>query len=118
MYCTQCGERNDETATICSSCRATLYRPGSSTSPPLQAATIPNYLVQSVLVTLCCCLIPGIVAIVYAAQVNALVKAGDFEGARRCSRRAWIWSWVGFALGLLVTLVYAILVVIGAMADS
>jgi hypothetical protein len=69
---------------------------------------IPNYLVQSILVTLCCCLPAGIVAIVYAAQVNSKVAAGDIAGAMESSRLAKIWSWVGFGLGILVTLIYAI----------
>lgn len=117
MYCTQCGAQNVEQATICSQCRAALYQPGSSPSPPSQAAAVPNYLVQSILVTLCCCLIPGIVAVVYAAQVNALLRAGDFENARRCSRLAYIWSWVGFGLGLAFGIVYLALLLLGSTVD-
>ncbi|HKQ60233.1 MAG TPA: CD225/dispanin family protein [Candidatus Polarisedimenticolaceae bacterium] len=96
---------------LCTRCRATLYRPGSAASPPPQA--IPNYLVQSILVTLCCCLIPGVVGIVYAAQVNARMRAGEFEAARRCSRLANVWCWVGFGLGLACGLAYAVIVLIG-----
>jgi hypothetical protein len=71
-------------------------------------AQIPNYLVQSILVTLCCCVPAGIVAIVYAAQVNSKVAAGDVAGAQESSRLAKIWSWVGFGLGVLVGIIYAI----------
>lgn len=117
MYCTRCGAQNADQTTICSQCKATLYQPGSASPPVSQAATIPNYLVQSILVTLCCCLIPGIVAVVYAAQVNALVQAGDFENARRCSRLAYIWSWVGFGLGLAFGIVYLVFMLIGSTVD-
>jgi hypothetical protein len=78
---------------------------------------VPNYLVQSILVTVCCCLIPGIVAIVYAAQVNGYLRAGDLEGAKRCSRLAYIWSWVGFGLAAAGTLIYGIVVAFGAFVS-
>src|SRR5438093_12052328 len=38
--------------------------------PPKPVVAVPNYLIQAILVTLCCCLPFGIPAIVYAAQVN------------------------------------------------
>ena len=85
---------------------------------PMPPGSVPNYLVQSILVTLCCCQIPGIVAIVYAAQVNGLIRAGDFVAARRSSRLAFIWSLVGFCLGLGFGLLYGVLVLIGALADA
>ncbi len=115
MYCTQCGAQFEEQATICSQCQASLFQPSPSTAPVTQASTIPNYLVQSILITVCCCLIPGIVAIVYAAQVNGLIQAGDFAGARRCSRLARNWSWAGLGLGLLGVLAYVALLFVGGM---
>ena len=62
---------------------------------------IPNYLVQSIFCTLCCCLPLGIVAIVYAAQVNSKLAAGDHHGALDASQNARTWCWVAFALGLI-----------------
>lgn len=116
MFCTQCGAANEGTATVCSTCKATLSRPGT-TAPPTQISTISNYLVPAILVTLCCCQIPGIVAIVYAAQVNGLVRAGDFAGARRASKLAAIWSWVGFGIGVAGGLVYAAIAILGRFAQ-
>ena len=49
---------------------------------------IPNYLVQAILVTIFCCLPLGIVAIIFAAQVNGKVAAGDIAGAQSSSRTA------------------------------
>jgi hypothetical protein len=37
----------------------------------------PNYLVPAILVTLCCCMIGGIVAIVNAAHVREVRSSGD-----------------------------------------
>jgi hypothetical protein len=69
----------------------------SPASPP----SVPNYLVQAILCTLCCCLPLGIVAIVYAAQVNGKLQAGDFAGAQAASKNAKLWCWIAFGLGLL-----------------
>lgn len=49
---------------------------------------VPNYLVQSILVTLFCCLPFGVVAIIYAAQVNSKLQVGDYEGAVKASNTA------------------------------
>jgi hypothetical protein len=66
---------------------------------------IPNYLVQAILVTLCCCLPGGIVAIVYAAQVNGKVAAGDIAGARAASDNAKMWCWISFGVGIVLNII-------------
>jgi ABC-type Fe3+ transport system permease subunit len=58
---------------------------------------IPNYLVQAILVTLCCCWPLGIVN---AAQVNSKLQRGDIAGAEAASNSARTWCWVSFILGL------------------
>jgi hypothetical protein len=60
-----------------------------------------NYLTQSILVTLCCCLPFGIVAIVYSAQVNSKWDRGDYEGAAASSKSANTWGIVALVCGLL-----------------
>jgi hypothetical protein len=59
-------------------------------------------MVQSILVTLFCCLIGGIIAIVYSAQVNSKLAAGDYEGAVQASENAKRWCWISFGVGLVV----------------
>jgi hypothetical protein len=61
---------------------------------------VPNYLVQAILCTLFCCLPFGIVAIVFAAQVDARLAAGDCAGAVNSSNQARMWCWIAFGLGL------------------
>jgi hypothetical protein len=90
--------------------------PPTAGAPPVSATVapgtyqpqphVPNYLVQAILVTLCCCLPFGIVAIVYAAQVNSKLSGGDLAGATAASRNAKLWCWISFAVGLLFTVVY------------
>lgn len=58
-------------------------------------------LVWAVVVTILCCLIPGIIAIIYSASVSSKYYAGDYEGARRASRRSQIWCIVAVVTGIL-----------------
>jgi hypothetical protein len=63
----------------------------------------PNYLVFSILVTLFCCLIGGIIAIIYSAQVNSRWMNRDYAGARRASQTAFTWCWVSLVIGLIAS---------------
>ena len=79
--------------------------PPLSTAPPRVTEPVPNYLVQSILLTVCCCPALGIPAIVFAAQVNSKLAAGDLAGARESSRKARLWCWIAFGVGLVLQLV-------------
>jgi hypothetical protein len=70
------------------------------------ATKIPNHLVRSILVTFCCCIPLGIPAIVYATQVNLRLQAGDIKGALEASRKAKLWSWWAFGVGLFFNALY------------
>ena len=82
--------------------------PGQYGSPP------PNYLVQAILTTLFCCLPAGVVAIIFAAQVNSKYAAGDVQGAMQSSKNAKTWSWVALGLGIAAIVLYIILLAAGA----
>lgn len=73
-----------------------------------------NWLVESILVTLFCCLPFGIVGIVNAANVNSRFDAGDFAGADRASKEAGKWTkigfWVGLGLNLLAIVIWILMV--------
>ncbi len=70
---------------------------------------VPNYLVQSILVTLCCCPPFGMVAIVYAVQVNSMRAANDVAGARLRSRMAKIWCWIALGCGIALSIYFVII---------
>lgn len=76
-----------------------------------------NYLVESILVTMCCCQPLGIVGIVFASQVNSKYDSGDFNGALQASKDAKKWITWGFGIGLAFTLLilafYAIAIFFG-----
>ena len=108
MFCKKCGTQNDDNAVKCTKC-------GESLKAVVQAKT-PNYLVQAILVTVFCCLPLGIVAIIFAAQVNTKIGAGDIEGAKKSSKNAKMWSWIAFGLGLVGLVIYVVIVA-GSMAS-
>ncbi len=74
--------------------------------PPASTANIPNHMVWAIIATilatcLCCPLgLVGIVAIVFSAKVNSLLRAGDIAGAQRASDTAKIWCWVATGLAI------------------
>lgn len=77
---------------------------------PYQAPTAmpKNWLVESILVTLFCCLPFGIAGIVFASQVNTKYTAGDYDGALRASKDAAKWTKIGFFVGLGLIVLYII----------
>ena len=73
----------------------------------------PTYLVWSVVMTILCCTVPGIVAIIYSASVSSKFYQGDIEGARRASHNAEIWIIVSFVLGVITNTLYIPLSIAG-----
>jgi hypothetical protein len=113
MYCTSCGTWNQDDAIHCSNCGNPMPAAYAANVP----ATISTHLLEAILVTLCCCMPFGIVAIVFATQVSSKLQAGDIQGALQASKNAKTWAWVGFGAGLAVALGYALLVALGVLAD-
>ena len=103
MYCQSCGTRNEDEATFCKQCGKPLSQHHLSLTPP------PNYLVQEILVTIFCCVPFGIVAIIFAAQVNGKFAGGDYAGAALASKRAKMWSWISFGSAFAVVFVFFLL---------
>lgn len=83
--------------------------PSGSATPP------KNWLLESILVTLFCCLPFGILAIIYSTKVDTLWASGQYEAAERASRDAGRWVKITAVLGVfsfLAYLAYIFLVVI------
>ena len=97
-------------------------RPGGGASPQYYAQSAgvptPTYLVPSILVTLFCCQIFGIVAIVYSAIAMGKNSSGDYAEAAKAANTAKMWCWIGFGIGMVFVLIYAALAVVGAMAGT
>lgn len=109
MFCQKCGQEISEHAVMCPKCEA-----------PTKVAVNPpkNYLAQSIIVTVLCCWPLGIPAIVFAAQVNSKFAAGDIEGAIASSKKANMWCWIAFGVGLASILAYLGLVGLGLITSG
>ena len=97
----------------------------TATAPPLPAGPsppptyqIPTYLAQSILVTLCCCMPFGIPAIVYASRIDNLMRMGQYTEAQECSRKAKMWCWISFGIGIPANIIVFILQFAAEFADS
>ena len=75
-----------------------------------------NYLVESILVTVFCCLPLGIVAIVNASAVNGAYENGNYAEAEQKSADAkkWMtWGLIAGAVGIALYVIFFVLVGIG-----
>jgi hypothetical protein len=119
MNCTRCGTPIPEESPACPSCGLAKFEqqsyappppppPSFNTAPPAGPVVVNNYLIPSILVTLCCCMPLGIVAIVFAAQVNSKLAAGDVAGAREAASKAKLFCWLAVGFGIVATVIIVI----------
>jgi uncharacterized membrane protein YvbJ len=99
MFCVKCGHSLSDADVVCPKCGTMVNATGSS-------ETVPTHLVGAILATIFCCVPLGIVAIVYAAQVNGKVAAGDIAGARHNSKMARTWIIASMSIGFVVMAIY------------
>ena len=81
-------------------------------SAATQGSPSPTYLVPSILVTIFCCQILGIVAIVFSAIAMSKNSSGEYEEAAKAASTAKMWCWIGFGIGFVIIIGYAILTVL------
>lgn len=137
-FCATCGREQEPGARFCPNCGAAAdplaagggpsYAPGMPYQAGGVVPAVPNYLTWAIIITvlggltLCCygvgvfALIPGIVAVVYATQVNSKLAAGDYNGAAKASNSAKTWCWVATGASVLVATGVVVLFIIGAFA--
>ena len=72
-----------------------------------------NHLALAIISTILCCLITGIVSIIYSTQVNTKYDAGDYEGAVQASKNAKLWGLIGIFGAAIVTILIIILSLLG-----
>lgn len=98
-----------------------LFVPEGAVPPPTQGQTVgtkpKDYLVESILVTLFCCMVFGILGIVYSVQANSAFSSGNIAAANEFSAKAKQWITYGFWCGIAVVGIYAILALMGALSS-
>ncbi len=87
------------------------WTPPPSSGTPAGGGSVPNYLVPAI-ISLFCCLPLGVVGVIFAAQVNGKVAAGDMAGALDASKKAKLFSFIAIGLGLAGTICYVLFWVI------
>lgn len=89
-----------------------MQQPIMSIEPPPK-----NWLIESILVTLLCCLPLGIVGIVYATKVDTLWTTGQRDAALKASQEAGKWVKIGAISGFVIIILYIILMIFGVFAS-
>ena len=74
--------------------------------------SVPDYLVWSILVTVFCCPLSGIVAIVKSAEANSKRDLGDYDGAMRAARSARMWTFLSLGILLAPIVIFAAVVIV------
>lgn len=86
-------------------------------SQPYPAELPPkNWLVESILVTIFCCLPFGIAGIINATKVETLWNTGQRDAALKASQEAAKWVKIGAIVALVCWVLYFILIFFGIMA--
>ena len=85
-----------------------MSTPGNTAGQPYpQEPEKPkSHLLAAILVTILCCTLAGVVAIVYGSSVSSRLAMGDYQGAMKASKRAEGWIIAGFVLGLISSTIY------------
>lgn len=75
--------------------------------------TVPpkTHLVDAIIVTVCCCVPFGIVAIVYAAMAKSSINGAHWDLAREYAGKARMWTWIALAAGLIGNGAYVALMI-------
>ena len=89
-------------------------------SPPsyMSGGKIESHLLKSILTTFFCCMPLGIVAIVFAAQVDGHVRSGDYARAEDSAKKANLFSNISLGIGLAGTVLYLIAIAVSVASGS
>ena len=126
MFCPKCGAANDDFAASCHACGAALQSQQQSQPPqaptnPIYGNPVPpadtaklsssctTYLVLSIIATVLCCLPLGIPGIVFAAKARNQLTLNDISGVQEALKKAKIFTWLSFGLGLVMIILVVVL---------
>ncbi|KFQ92973.1 Proline-rich transmembrane protein 1, partial [Nipponia nippon] len=88
-------------------------QPNAGPSPAGRGQRLPkDYMVESVLVTVFCCLLTGVVALVYSHETRAALSRGDMAQANVASKRAQSLVLFSLLFGLFASISWVIYVLV------
>ena len=87
----------------------------ASAGAPVSRGKVKSYLVESILLLVCCSGLIALPAIIYASQVNSKLGAGDYRGAVEASSKARTWCIVALCVGLGCNVLVGLLSVVGSL---
>jgi len=138
-YCSNCGTEILPTASFCANCGAVQAKAEAVQGEMFESAAEPavikpvavdpasfadagrpsvlpqkieNHLVKSIIATVCCCVPFGVAGIVYATQVDSLLRHGNRAAAEEAAKKAGMWSNLAIGVGLVVNVVVMVLTVV------
>jgi hypothetical protein len=91
---------------------------GAGAGRPAVAGRVDTWLWQSILATIFCCQPLGIVAIVFAAQAQSAVTAGDLRTAQTKAASARTWTLAAVGIGVAIVGLGFLLAVFGVFAGG
>lgn len=71
-----------------------------------------NWMLESILMTILCCLPFGIVGIIHASRVDSRYNLGDIDGSYESSQEAKKWLRYGLLIGVIIYSIYFIAMLI------
>lgn len=125
MNCTNCGAQIPGNSTYCPSCGAQGAPDTNPYAPPSGGGrgnyggpqqSVPDYLIWSIITTLCCCLPLGIVAIVMSVQSKSEEKAGNYDSAVSKSKTAFYCNLIGMIGGFIISVVWIVINILAVAA--
>jgi hypothetical protein len=93
-----------------------IYSPQGTYAPPPQK--IQDYLIWSILSTLCCCLPLGIAAIVYSVQSKSAFAAGQYELAAKHANTAFYCNLISLIVGLIGNAIVVVMQIIAVSQQN
>lgn len=110
MFCPKCGAQNDDNVYHCANCGSPVRAAQTFGNAPPAAGVYPppsdmpkpdNWLIPAILATVFCgCWPLGVVAIIFAAQVDGKYHQGDYQGAQEAARKAKLFTLLAAILGV------------------
>ncbi|MDR2815958.1 MAG: CD225/dispanin family protein [Proteiniphilum sp.] len=89
--------------------------PPANDIPPLKPS---NWLWQSIVATIFCCIPFGIVGIVHAVKVDSLYFNGQYRESEQMARKAKMWTLISIGAALLYVIFAMILFVLGDLPET